>query len=287
MVQYKCQRCGFETNYKGNIRRHLTRAKPCEPLLGDIDISQQLEQLEKCDGKHTCWVCKKGFSSKWNLDVHSQKHLDDPDKLIMMKEIQELKKIVSNLNCGTNTTIQNQQNNNITQNLFVVQQAAVPRNNFGQESVDHITSEFVREALLNLQKGAVDLVQKVHYDPEVPRNNNIAFKSAKSKQVNAVVQGTWQRKPISTAVEGIVRKVLQLMSSRINEYLDDDELQENRDHIYKWMHDVLNMNNEKYYKLKQDITSLIQNQTELYNPMLEDKLQQEQPEHLSGHFLRI
>jgi hypothetical protein len=88
------------------------------------------------------------------------------------------------------------------------------------------------------------MVHKVHYDPKVPENNNIAYKSAKSKQVNAVIEGAWLSKPISTTVEEIIRKVLQMMNARFPEYASFP---------------------------RQDIIAPIQNQTDLYNPMLNDK----------------
>jgi hypothetical protein len=194
-----------------------------------------------------------------------------------MKELHELRQIVHEMQNSSINTINTintiNSNNNIQNNItFLLQPQQIQRNNFGDESIHHITNEFVREALLNLRKGAVDMVHKVHYDPTVPENNNIAYKSAKSKQVSAVIEGTWLSKPISSTVEEIIRKVLQLMNSRFPEYADDPDMINNRDCIFKWMHDVMSMNNDKYYSLRKDIIALIQNQTELYNPMLDDKL---------------
>ena len=193
----------------------------------------------------------------------------------MYKELQELRALVKSIKVPGGIQTQTHINNTNVfnqQNITVIVQPQLQRNNFGAETINHITNEFVREALLNLRKGALDMVHKVHYDPTVPENNNIAFKSAKSKQVSAVIEGTWLSKPISSTVEEIIRKVLQLMNSRFPEYADDPDMINNRDGIFKWMRDVMSMNNDKYYSLRKDIIALIQNQTELYNPMLDDKL---------------
>jgi hypothetical protein len=197
----------------------------------------------------------------------------------MYKELQELRALVKSIKgpagIQTPTHINNTSNVFNQQNITFIVQPQLQRNNFGAETIHHITNEFVREALLNLRKGAVDMVHKVHYDPTVPENNNIAYKSAKSKQMSAVIEGTWLSKPISSTVEEIIRKVLQLMNSRFPEYADDPDMINNKDGIFKWMRDVMSMNNDKYYSLRKDIIALIQNQTELYNPMLEDKLKME------------
>ena len=38
MVNYKCERCGFTTRYKGNFQKHLFRKNKCEAILEDIPI---------------------------------------------------------------------------------------------------------------------------------------------------------------------------------------------------------------------------------------------------------
>ena len=40
MVEYKCNRCGYITNLKGNIKHHLNRKNICPPLLEDISIDE-------------------------------------------------------------------------------------------------------------------------------------------------------------------------------------------------------------------------------------------------------
>jgi hypothetical protein len=38
MVNYKCNRCGYETKHKANFITHLNRKNICSPLLEDISI---------------------------------------------------------------------------------------------------------------------------------------------------------------------------------------------------------------------------------------------------------
>ena len=43
MVYYECQRCGYNTTLKGNIKHHLNRKNVCEPILDNISIEQMKE----------------------------------------------------------------------------------------------------------------------------------------------------------------------------------------------------------------------------------------------------
>ena len=40
MVYYECQRCGYNTTLRGNIKHHLNRKNVCEPILDNISIEQ-------------------------------------------------------------------------------------------------------------------------------------------------------------------------------------------------------------------------------------------------------
>ena len=38
MVYYECQRCGYNTTLRGNIKQHLNRKNICKPILDNISI---------------------------------------------------------------------------------------------------------------------------------------------------------------------------------------------------------------------------------------------------------
>ena len=40
MVYYECQRCGYNTTLRGNIKQHLNRKNICEPILDNISIEE-------------------------------------------------------------------------------------------------------------------------------------------------------------------------------------------------------------------------------------------------------
>ena len=44
---YKCQRCGYLTKYKGNLKNHFNRKRICKPLLKNIEINNLINNLIK------------------------------------------------------------------------------------------------------------------------------------------------------------------------------------------------------------------------------------------------
>ena len=44
MVEYKCNRCGYNAKQKINLMRHLNRKNICQPLLEDISIENIQKQ---------------------------------------------------------------------------------------------------------------------------------------------------------------------------------------------------------------------------------------------------
>ena len=87
MVNYKCIRCGYETNHKSKMTSHLNRKTVCKPLLNDIILDDYKEMILNCnphfipqksslmndlsdEEDNICEFCEKKYSSKKNLWRH-------------------------------------------------------------------------------------------------------------------------------------------------------------------------------------------------------------------------
>ena len=44
---YSCERCGYSSEYKSNLRNHFKRKKACKPILSTIDFSSLLEKFNQ------------------------------------------------------------------------------------------------------------------------------------------------------------------------------------------------------------------------------------------------
>ena len=95
MHKYKCERCGYSTNRKYSIDKHLNRRKKCNPnkLHGNIKLNENLD----------CKHCGKTYARKDILNHHIKTiHAD----IINNTEL-------SNNIDGTNNSITNNTTNNI------------------------------------------------------------------------------------------------------------------------------------------------------------------------------
>jgi len=276
-MKYLCERCGYEASMKCNLRTHLTRKISCKPILSDINPNALLSKLETSNPapqKYKCKHCDIKFSSKVGLREHIKTCGDFLEKQIkqLQNQIEHLQAKQSDhdhhILVNNNTHIIN--NNNTTNNNVQNFNFVINRRDFGNESLDHITTDMVKCAFENTTHGAIEMVQKIHYNPDVPENNNIAFKSGKSKQMYVVKDGMWQITPSSTAIEEMVKNILKLFREHVAEHMKTDPI--DACGVRAWYLEMCeaNLAKPKYWKLKQELTSVIQNQTNIYNPYQHD-----------------
>ena len=71
MVNYDCPRCGYTTQNKPNIVRHLNRKKICLPIVNDIDLGEFKKNFIKKPSLK-CQFCGKKCSRSDNLKRHEE-----------------------------------------------------------------------------------------------------------------------------------------------------------------------------------------------------------------------
>ena len=105
----------------------------------------------------------------------------------MKKESENMKKEIENLK---NYKIQTQ--NNITTNNNINNSKTIYINNYGNENLKHLRSKDFA-GLLNGIYGAVPkLIEKIHFDPKHPENQNIKFTNRKLPYLKIMKDDKWQ-----------------------------------------------------------------------------------------------
>ena len=81
MVYYECQRCGYNTILKGNIKHHLNRKNICNPILDNISIEQMKEiynlndtpQIHQINTNYTKLTQKINEITPKNIEKYTKK----------------------------------------------------------------------------------------------------------------------------------------------------------------------------------------------------------------------
>ena len=60
---FLCQRCGYTSKYKCNLKSHYSRKKPCKPLLNDISFHELKIKFHKKNIKASA-KCQPNVSQK-------------------------------------------------------------------------------------------------------------------------------------------------------------------------------------------------------------------------------
>lgn len=188
MVNYTCERCGYETSLIGNYKKHLQRKHVCKPILNDIDIETLRAAIEQDKHKqYSCEKCAKVLSCRQSLWVHKKKcqvtsNIELLDKIQKLEE--KLKKYEGNtiINNNINNNNTSQTNNTININTFNLK-------SFGHENMDYITKEFLNSCII--MNNIVPLIENIHFDKEHPENHNVKVKSSKHLLMETFDDGKW------------------------------------------------------------------------------------------------
>ena len=141
MVNYNCPRCGYETNRKSNIARHIDRENPCKPILKDIKVSRFRSKILKGDKK---------------LKIKNE----ETEIERLRRENKELKE----RQVG-NTTIIN--NDNSTTNVINI---TLP---YRQTNHDFLSDKDYIRCINRMIMSVPNLIKRIHFNPEHPENHNI------------------------------------------------------------------------------------------------------------------
>ena len=238
MVYYECQRCGYNTTLKGNIKHHLNRKYVCEPVLSDISIydmksiynlnlnkknpneskvnpfESKMNKNESKNGlnKFNCDYCCKFYSTNSNLHKHlkvckhKKKSYEQNKITLLEKEKEELLKTVEKLliECSnkSNNTINS---NNINSNNTI--HNTININNYGEEDTKYITKEYIVNLLASKPFKAIpEMIKHTHFNKEHPENQNIKITNKKEPYVKIMKNNKWLYQDRKNTITDLIDK---------------------------------------------------------------------------------
>ena len=246
MVYYECQRCGYNTTLKGNIKHHLNRKYVCEPVLSDISIydmksiynlnlnkknpneskmnpfESKMNKNESKNGlnKFKCDYCCKFYSTNSNLHKHLKvckikKKTDEQNKITLLeKDKDELIETVEKLliECSNMKEIiktNNTGNNNYSNNTNSNNTIhnTININNYGDEDTKYITKEYIVNLLANKPFKAIpEMIKHTHFNKEHPENQNIKLTNKKEPYVKVMKNNKWLYQDRKNTITDLIDK---------------------------------------------------------------------------------
>ena len=179
MVQHICNRCGYTTNRKQNLRSHLLRKNLCNPEMNEMDRyyllisngfdkeSKMYENTHNCKPNvnpgvnpngitkngNICDYCNKAFSTRQGKYKHqklyckSKKEIDSQNHLMdeILKRLKELEKENQEKDKLIYKLLKNNSKPNLNKGVInnakqQINNNNVTINNFGSENIDYFTS---------------------------------------------------------------------------------------------------------------------------------------------------
>ena len=137
-----------------------------------------------------CKFCSRNCSRSDNLKRHLKTCKKKKEYEILMEEKnKEAKLFKTELIDNRNNTITNINNtnttNNTTNNTIII-------NNYGEENIDHINKKYLLNLLSKTHRAIPLLVEKIHFDPKHPENQNIKLPNKKLPYIKIRKNDKWQ-----------------------------------------------------------------------------------------------
>jgi len=242
---FECGRCGKTFNFKHHLKQHYNRKKACKPLLSDTPYKQLLDVLDTKEEKqpvYTCKYCNRPFSQSSNRSRHQASCQGNNGHSHTQVQQDNHATIINNYNITVNNV-----NNNIT------------INSFGLESYAHLTHDFIKKCVGGRLEGMETLVKAIHFNDEVPENQNVRHKSLKKQMVQVNEDGCWKIKDANDVIHRIITKSSQLAN---NCYHNDNDWQnydanELDSRIHMFLVSIVDAKDQNYYKFFRRIRALI------------------------------
>ena len=155
-----------------------------------------------------CNYCKKVFTRKSGLTKHLnicniKKEVEmlaiiQNEEMIkikresenMKKETENMKKEIEDLKkCKNGNITNNNSNNNITNHTT---NNTININNYGNEDLKHLRNKDFAKLLDGIYNAVPKLIEKIHFDPKHPENQNIKYTNKRSPYLKVIKDKKWQ-----------------------------------------------------------------------------------------------
>lgn len=188
-------------------------------------INSPKSNSEKKTNTISCNHCKKKLKNRYSLKRHlkicpqcpvTKVDINTMEHAIYNKISTKTKNTPSSI---TNNTINNTQNNtqNIN-NIFVVNNNINTNpKEFGKEDLQHLTDEILSKVIECPQTGLLKLIKQIHFNKNMPQNQNINMTNKKETYVEVFNGKEWEKQDKKTAIQNMITSKKDIMDDYIEE----------------------------------------------------------------------
>jgi len=192
----------FEINeIPQNVTQMLPNVTPmlpkCYPNVTPMlpNVTQMLPKNEKIEKKNECAFCFKLFATRHSKSRHLKicKKKKESERLVIKQEeeIQQMKLEIEELKTKSTTT------NNITNTINTNNNTINTNNiinikNLGDENINHLKNVDFAGMLKGIYNAVPKLIEKIHFDPNHPENQNIKYTNKKLPYLKVMKDNKWQ-----------------------------------------------------------------------------------------------
>jgi hypothetical protein len=232
-MEYKCEFCNYTTKKKYNFDKHLlsnkhrTMESKSKVSPGKSKVSPDFSKENEIKTNYSCKYCGQQYKHKQSVTKHikyscTQNKTEDLTELVRLlnlqlehkdKQIETQSKQIEKLMCKLEINNYTQITNNNTFNVNLL--------NYKNTDTSHLTDLDYRKCIKNPLSCVLNLIEKVHFNPEKPENMNIYIPSLKDKYIMMYQDNKWMcenREELNT----IYRHKEELIEYWIHENKDDE-----------------------------------------------------------------
>ena len=263
-MNYYCKRCGYSVSRKDDLRKHLSRKKPCKVKYLEIPIETLIYELEgkimevnkKVNKKVNnsfntgsniceCKYCGKIFSHKQSRHLHEKKFCKEK-KITKQEETDLLKQIMAQkdeemaqkdeemalmrkqiellMTKIGNTNIETQNNTNC--NNTTNNTVNIQINGWGEEDRSHLTDKFYRFCYDRPFTSIQRVIEAVFFNPDCPENWNVMIKDDKSSKalIYDREKDAWLKKETNGILEDLVYTGYSMLDENFDKQRDANKL---------------------------------------------------------------
>ena len=278
MVNYRCPRCGFETNHKAVFKKHLTRKKICEPKIKHIALKKIVKQYSlnidledlpkemfsknknnsnyKRKKEYCCNYCNKMFTTRQAKSKHQLKSckINNKNKIIIDK---------------LNETVKEQKNQIrmllSTSKLSDLELQNDTKLSYNESDHKFISDSKISECMTKQYMSIPHLIKMVHFDPKHPENHNIYVSNIQSKQLFLYDGKKWILKDKDETIDNLISSSEYKLKETLGKWIQDEENKEKYAFAINKFKKYLEMkdNDKVTNNIKEEIKLMLYNNREL------------------------